>query len=144
MNRKKVVIFSDGGSRNNPGPSAGGAVVLFDDEQRCLSAGNFYGKQTNNQAEYRALQDAVEIVEEFYRDIDEEEVELNIFLDSELMVRQLNGEYQVKNEGLKPLYENLQQRLSKFGKIKINHVKRAQNKLADGLVNIVLDRWQSK
>jgi len=141
MDKKNVVIFSDGGSRNNPGPSAGGALVYLDEEKRCLAAGNFYGKKTNNQAEYMALQDGVEIVEEYYNDIDIEDVVLNIFLDSELMVKHLNGEYKVKNEGLKPLYLDLQKRLSKFGKVSINHVKRAQNKMADGLVNVVLDRW---
>jgi ribonuclease HI len=141
MDLKKVVIFSDGGSRNNPGPAAGGAIVFFDDEKRCLAAGNCYGTQTNNQAEYRALQDAVEIVEEYYHQIDLMEIELNIFLDSELMVKQLNGDYQVKNDGLKPLYDNLQKRLSKFGKTKVSHVKRSQNKQADAMVNAVLDRW---
>lgn len=140
----KVVIFSDGGSRNNPGPAAGGAIVFFDKEKRCLAAGNYYGKQTNNQAEYRALQDAVEIVEEYYRQIDLMGVELNIFLDSELMVKQINGDYQVKNDGLKPLYIDLEKRLSKFGKTHVSHVKRAQNKQADAMVNAVLDRWGSK
>lgn len=141
MQYKKVVIFSDGGARNNPGPAAGGAIVFFDEEKRCLAAGNFYGKQTNNQAEYRALQDGLEVVEEYYRDMDLENVELNIFLDSELIVKQLNGEYQVKNEELKSLYSDLQKRLSKFGKTNINHVPRAQNKQADAMVNAVLDRW---
>ena len=141
MDLRKVVIFSDGGSRNNPGPAAGGAVVFIEEKKRCLMAGNYYGKQTNNQAEYRALVDAVEIVEEYYRNIDLVEVELNIFLDSELMVKQLNGEYKVKNDGLKLLHDDLQNRLSKFGRTKISHVLRAQNKLADLIVNSVLDRW---
>ncbi len=143
MEKKNVVIFSDGGARNNPGPAAGGALVYLDEEKRCLAAGNFYGKKTNNQAEYMALQDGLEIVEEYYTNIDSEDVKLNIFLDSELMVKQLNGEYKVKNEKLKVIYLDLQKRLSKFGKVDINHVKRAQNKMADGMVNAVLDRWAS-
>lgn len=140
MEYKKVVIFSDGGARNNPGPGAGGAVVYFDENHQVLGVGNYYGKVTNNQAEYRALVDAVNLVIKHYEE-DLSVVELEVYLDSELMVKQLNGEYQVRNHELKEFYDDLQLKMSKFGKTDINHVLRANNKLADSLVNAVLDRW---
>ena len=114
--------------------------MYFDDTKQVLGIGNYFGKVTNNQAEYRALVDAVNLVIKHYEE-DLSMVELEIYLDSELMVKQLNGEYQVKNHGLKDFYDSLQLKLSKFGKTDINHVLRSNNKLADSLVNAVLDRW---
>jgi ribonuclease HI len=141
MTDKKVVIFSDGGSRNNPGPAAGGAVVFFDETADCQALGKYYGTQTNNQAEYRALIDALAVVEARYPEKIRSEVDLEIFLDSELIVRQLNGEYQVKNEGLKDFYDQLQEKLSQYGNRSITHILRANNKLADKILNVVLDRY---
>lgn len=138
---KKVVIFSDGGSRNNPGPGAGGAVVFFDDDKKCFASANFYGRCTNNQAEYTAITDAIGIVERYYANQELTDVELLIFLDSELAVKQINGQYQVKNEELRKIYDDIQKRLSTFGKTTVSHVPRANNKLADSLVNVALDRW---
>jgi ribonuclease HI len=144
MQKKKVIIFSDGGARNNPGPGAGGSVVFFEESQKMLAEGNYYGKLTNNQAEYRALLDALNIVLQYYKNEDAGDIEVEIYLDSELMVKQLKGEYKVRNEGLAEYYLKLQKILSKFGAISVNHVMRANNKLADSLVNAVLDRWQEK
>jgi len=144
MQRKKVIVFSDGGARNNPGPGAGGAVVFFEESQRLVAEGNYYGKLTNNQAEYRALLDALNIVLHYYQDEDAVDIEVEIYLDSELMVKQLKGEYRVRNEGLAEYYLKLQKILSQFGSASISHVMRANNKLADSLVNAVLDRWENK
>jgi len=144
MNYKKIIIFSDGGARNNPGPGAGGSVIFFDEEKRLISLGGYYGKVTNNQAEYRALVEAVNFIIEKQVDDSVAEVALEIYLDSELMVRQLNGQYQVRNSGLKEYYDELQLKFSQFAQVDVNHVLRANNKIADSIVNVVLDRWQDK
>ncbi|MFA4930832.1 MAG: ribonuclease HI family protein [Patescibacteria group bacterium] len=137
---KNVVIFSDGGSRGNPGPGAGGGVVYFDEGKKILADAFYYGHCTNNQAEYRALLDAINLLEQNYTG-ELIELNLNIFLDSELMVKQINGEYQVRNDGLKEYYSQIQEKLSCFGQTTITHVVRANNQLADSLVNAALDRW---
>ncbi len=140
----EIVIFSDGGSRGNPGPGAGAAMVFFDNQKQCLAKSKYYGPCTNNQAEYQALLDGIKVVESKIKDEDLHEIDLKIFLDSELMVKQINGEYKVKSEGLVPFYEQIQQKLSKFGKATVTHVVRSNNKLADMMLNAVLDRWEGK
>ena len=140
---QKVVIFSDGGSRGNPGSGAGAAIIFDDGKKSLHSVANFFGHCTNNQAEYRALLDGLKYIvqTELFEDLIE--IELQIFLDSELMVKQLNGEYKVKNEGLKEFYDEIQQLLSQFGQVSVTHVTRGNNVLSDSLVNAVLDRWEA-
>ncbi len=139
-----IVIFSDGGSRGNPGPGAGAATVFFDEQKQCLAKSKYFGICTNNQAEYQALLEGLKIVESKLSTDELHETSLKIFLDSELMVRQINGEYKIKNEGLKPYYDQIQQILSQFGQVTVTHVLRANNKLADMMLNAVLDRWEGK
>lgn len=121
----KAVIYSDGASSGNPGPAGIGAVVIIDDKKKTIS--EFIGIATNNVAEYTALLRALEMV----KDKGVEEVE--IYLDSELIVRQLKGIYKVKNEGLKPLFAKVKKLLEAFGAVEINHVPREMNKEADAL-----------
>ncbi len=126
---KRVKVFVDGGARGNPGP-AGIGVVVTDEKGKALRNFNKYiGIATNNIAEYNAviygLQEA--LMEKA------EEVVLN--LDSELVAQQLAGEYRVKNESLKPLFEQALHLIKGFKKVEIKHIGREKNKEADKLVN---------
>ena len=130
---KKIVIFTDGASRGNPGPAAIGAV-LRDTEGRILTQiSQVIGKTTNNQVEYRAilvtLEKALELGATY--------VELNS--DSELVVRQINGRYRVKNAALKLLHQRVKQQLGRLEGFTVNYVPRQRNTEADKLANAALD-----
>ncbi len=128
-----VLLQSDGASRGNPGPAAAGYVIYDADGQEIYSEGVALGTLTNNQAEYRALLLGLAAVKRLGFG------KVEIALDSELIVRQLEGRYKVKNAGLKPLFEEARLLLHGFGDWKIRHVPRAENKVADGLANEALD-----
>ncbi len=149
---RPVVIYIDGGSRNNPGPAAIG-VAVFDrealDRGRSVNApgaaeeapktlvevGLYIGQATNNVAEYLALIRGLE------EGLAAGASEIEIRSDSELLVRQMNGEYRVKNEGLRPLHGRARV-LGATVPTRYVHVPRERNKLADGLVNRALDEWE--
>ena len=129
----KLTIYTDGGSRGNPGPSAAGYVIAT--EGKILEEGGLYlGITTNNQAEYQAAKLALEKVVKY------NPTEIEFHMDSELVIKQLNGEYKVKNLELRPIYENIKSLSSKFQKITFTHVRREFNQLADAQVNLVLDK----
>jgi ribonuclease HI len=130
-------IRVDGGSRGNPGPSAIG-VVLEDAGGQILEAvGETIGVATNNVAEYRALLRGLELARGHRaRDVE-------VFSDSELLVRQMSGEYRVKNEGLRSLHEEAMARVHAFDRVMIRHVSREDNARADELVNQALDSASS-
>jgi ribonuclease HI len=130
---ERVTIFSDGAARGNPGPAGAGAVLTGDDGRVLVEVCRYLGETTNNQAEYRALLLALEQALE----IDASSV--SIFADSELMVKQIKGEYRVKNEGIKPLFEQAVKLLRGFQDYTIAHVPRDQNKHADKLANLAID-----
>lgn len=128
-------IFTDGGARGNPGPAAGAFVVLQSGE--VIAKGSKYlGTATNNEAEYQAVILALE-----WLSIKKNKAqEVQFFLDSELVVRQLNKSYKVKSQNLKPLYHKVKLLQKNLGyEIKFYAVKRDKNKLADKLVNIEID-----
>jgi phosphoribosylglycinamide formyltransferase-1 len=128
-----ITIFTDGGSRGNPGPAAG-AFVLFDENHHQLCAkAVFIPHATNNIAEYTGLLTGLE--EAFSLGAKA----VKVFSDSELMVKQINGEYKVKNEGLRELYTECFDWLTKFKSWQINHIRREKNTHADKLVNKALD-----
>ena len=129
----KVIIYTDGGARGNPGP-AGIGVAVYDEKKNLVATRKqFIGTATNNQAEYKAVIFALRIALE----IGARHLDFN--LDSELVVRQLKGEYKVKNEQLKPLVQEVFKLSNKFDSIEYNHVPREKNKLADRLVNEAVD-----
>ncbi len=131
---RKLVIFTDGGARGNPGP-AGIGVTISDEHGTVLTEfGEAIGETTNNVAEYTALLRALKAAADY--DVDSVE----FFLDSELVVKQLNGEYKVKNAGLKGLHAAALERLGKYGEVRIRHITRAKNKVADRLANEAMDR----
>ena len=129
----RVVVHVDGGSRGNPGPAAVAAVAT-DREGEPLGERKLYiGEATNNVAEYRAVLLGLELAHE----LGAEEVE--VINDSELVARQIGGEYKVKHAGLKPLFTEAMTELRNFHKWSVRPVRREQNERADELVNEALD-----
>jgi ribonuclease HI len=132
--RVEAMLFADGGSRGNPGPAASAAVLLDPRGELVEEIGAYLGVATNNVAEWTALVLGLEAAAK--RGIRR----LGVRLDSELVVKQLRGEYRVKHAGLQPLYRRAQHLLRGFAEVEIRHVPRAQNALADRLVNRLLDQ----
>lgn len=129
-----LTIYTDGASRGNPGEAAFAYVINRDDQPTIEGAGRL-GQMTNNQAEYTALVRALEHALELGP-----QHRLLVHSDSELMVKQMNGEYRVKNEDLRDLYEQACALRRRFeGPVTIQHVRREQNKRADQLCNEALD-----
>ena len=129
---KRVVIYADGASRGNPGPAAIGAVIKDERGRLIASISQRIGKATNNQAEYRAIITALEEADRLgARQVD-------IKMDSELVVKQINGEYRVKKATLKPLYQQVKQLLGLLEGFTITHIPRQQNTEADNLANKAL------
>jgi len=128
-----AVAYSDGGSRGNPGEAAC-AVILFDGSgSELLRRAKRIGKATNNQAEYEGVIYALELASQLGAK------KLEVKSDSELVVRQLEGTYKVKNEGLKPYYARANSLVDDFRSVAVTHIPRKENKLADKLVNACLD-----
>jgi len=127
------ITYSDGGARGNPGPAGIGAVLLNAEGGEIARISEYIGETTNNQAEYKALIRALEEAGKLGA------IKLQCHLDSELVVRQLQGRYKVREEGLKPLAEMALRLTRQFESVEFVHVKREKNKLADELVNKALD-----
>lgn len=133
MDIKEAVIYSDGGSRGNPG-IAGIGVSIQDKEGNELRAiSEYIGEQTNNVAEYTAIRRGLEVA----LDLGIEKV--TCYLDSELVVKQIKGEYKVKNERMIPMYNMVMPLTKKFKSFEIIHVRRELNKRADQLANEAMD-----
>jgi ribonuclease HI len=129
----KLVVHVDGGARGNPGPAAIGVVVTTPEGADVAEAAEPIGTATNNVAEYRALLRGIELAREHGA------TELAIFGDSELVVKQIGGQYRVKDAGLKPLHAQARAALAEAGQWSFSHVRREQNAGADALVNQALD-----
>ena len=133
---KSLILHFDGGSRGNPGPAGIGVSLCDEDGTPLYELAEFLGRCTNNVAEYRALitamQEALKLGAK----------KIIIRGDSELIIKQMRGEYRVKHPDLKPLYEQAQDLLSHFEKSKIEHNYRESNALADKLANLAMDRRQ--
>ena len=127
-----IIIYTDGGARGNPGP-AGIGIVLKRGEETVEEFGAYIGDATNNQAEYSALLAGLERATKYT------DTELHCILDSELVVRQLNGEYKVKSEQLKKLVHQVRSLEQRFKQVTYEHTLRAGNQRADALVNQALD-----
>ena len=126
----EVLIHIDGGARGNPGPAGAGVVIQSADDGTVLFEGGYFiGRATNNVAEYQGL------IKGLARARTLGATTVEIHSDSELLVRQMTGQYRVKNAGLKPLYEQAQALADGFAKCSFSHVRREQNVQADRLVN---------
>ena len=133
----KARLFTDGGARGNPGPAAYGYVLEADDGTLLAAHGESIGTATNNVAEYRALVAGLEKAVELQVD------ELEVVSDSELLVKQMRGEYKVKNEALRELSEEAANLARKLGTVAYTAVRREHNELADRLVNEALDALEA-
>jgi ribonuclease HI len=129
----KLTVNVDGGARGNPGPAAIGVVIRDSDGLILDEHGERIGEATNNVAEYRALITGIRRAHELGA------TELDLVGDSELVVKQVQGAYKVKNAGIKPLHTEAKAALESFDSWSIRHVRREQNAEADRLVNEVLD-----
>jgi ribonuclease HI len=132
MEVNRVIIHADGVSRGNPGPAAIGATIKDEAGQLLASISQRIGRVTNNQAEYRALIAALGKATKLGAS------RASIYLDSELVVRQVNGRYRVRNKALKPLYHQVKKLQGELEGITITHIPRRQNAEADNLANLAL------
>ena len=135
---KKATLYCDGGSRGNPGPAASGAVLFSESGERIGQTAKYLGRATNNIAEYTALIIGLE------KATAEGVTHLAVRMDSELVVRQLQGRYRVKNPDLAKCFLRVQSLLGAFISISFAHVRREFNTAADALVNETLDRQRIK
>jgi ribonuclease HI len=129
----KVVVYADGGSRGNPGPSASGYVILDDQNRVLVRRGIYLGITTNNQAEYTALKLGLEEA----KSLNAKEVE--VYMDSMLVINQMKGMFKVKNRDLWPIHDAIKQLCAQFKHVTFTQVPRIMNKLADAAVNQALD-----
>ena len=132
-----AIIYSDGGSRGNPGPSASGFVIMNEAGEVIAEGGAYLGETTNNVAEYQAVYLGLEKAQELgFRVVD-------FRMDSQLVARQLNGAYRIKHPDLQPIHNRIAELARQFDHVTFTHVLREYNTLADGVVNKILDQRQA-
>lgn len=134
MTYKKLIIHTDGGARGNPGPAAIGVVVETDTGKLVKQYSEYIGEATNNIAEYRAVAKALQIAKGCGA------CEVDVFVDSELIARQLQGRYKIKNESLGKWFIKIWNMRQQFQRVDFHHIPRIKNKNADCLVNQALDK----
>lgn len=129
---RELTVYTDGASRNNPG-EAGAGVYILEAGRPIGKIARYLGRTTNNIAEYTAAILALEYA------LKAGAKKVSLFADSELLVKQLNGQYRVKNEGLKPLYQKVKVLIAQIGHVELQYIPRAMNKEADALANQAID-----
>jgi len=130
----KVVIYADGGSRGNPGPSACGFVIYDENHNVLVNRGVYIGVTTNNQAEYTALKQALEEAHSLGARV------IHVYMDSMLVINQMRGIFKVKNRDLWPIHNAVKQLCASFQKVDFTQVPRESNRMADAAVNAALDQ----
>ncbi len=133
-NAEEIEVFVDGGSRGNPG-IAGGGFGVYRGGKLIHKGSEYFGDKTNNQAEYLALRLALRETYDKFSDL-----KIKCYMDSQLVVEQMNGNYKVKSTDLRPIYEETRRIADQFKHFSIQHIKRDQNQLADDLANQAMDR----
>ncbi len=136
---KKIIVYTDGGSRGNPGPAAAGVVIQNERGDVIKKYGEALGIQTNNHAEYFAVVSALKKLKQLFGKEKTRSLTVEIRMDSELVVRQLSGQYKIEKEELFPLFIAVWNLKLDFGSITFTHVPREKNKEADRMVNEALD-----
>ncbi len=134
MKYDKLIIYADGGARGNPGPAGIGVVIMNEQKEIVAQVSKYIGEATNNQAEYQALILAMQKAKELGAK------ELEIFLDSELLVKQINRQYRVKDKDLALLFVKVYNAVLGFNKVFFKHIRRELNLEADKLVNEAIDK----
>lgn len=137
MKHEKVKIYSDGGARGNPGPAACGAVIKDEAGKIIGQHARYLGPTTNNQAEYNGVLLGLEEAKKLGAR------EISFYLDSELVVNQLSGNFKVKNLDIQTIFVKIWNLSVGFSKVKYRHIPREENKQADRLVNEELDKYGS-
>lgn len=132
-----AVIYSDGGSRGNPGPSAAGFVIMNERGEVVSEGGAYLGIATNNIAEYQAVYLGLERAQELGVRV------VDFRMDSQLVANQMNGLYKIKHPDLAIIHHRIKELAGRFEKVTFSHVRREYNKLADGVVNKILDQHQA-
>lgn len=140
----KIIIYTDGGSRGNPGEAALGVVIKNTRGEVIKKYGESIGIATNNIAEYSAVSFALQKVKQLFGKEKTKKLEIEIRMDSELAVRQLSGEYKIENEDLQKFFMRIWNLKIDFNKIVFKHIPREENKEADAMVNQALDQKQDK
>ncbi len=135
---QRLILRTDGASRGNPGPAAAGIVLSLESGADVLQAKHYLGRMTNNQAEYRALILGLQAATEMHP------VSLLVKMDSELIVKQMRGEYAVRSPDLVPLHQQARALARALPKVEFVHVRRGENAIADALANKALDEHQRK
>lgn len=134
------IVYTDGGARGNPGPAGAGVFITDEHDTPLKEVSMFLGEATNNVAEYRALILALETLKKMISKNDRKHVSIEVRMDSELIVKQLTGHYQIKEETLFPLFIAVwNMRVAEFPNISFVHVRREENKQADRLANEAMD-----
>ena len=134
----KIILFTDGGSRGNPGPAASGGVLKDINNNIILEFGEYLGKQTNNYAEYMAFITGLQKAKE------KGATEAECFVDSKLVCEQLNRNWKVKEPTIQKLFVKAWNIMQQFEKVRIKHIRREKNTEADAQVNIILDEQKNK
>jgi ribonuclease HI len=138
---KHITLHTDGGARGNPGPAGSGAVIYDDTGKTIKEASLYLGHKTNNYAEYSAVVLGLETIAKHFGKPQCKNLEVEVRMDSELVCKQLNGEYQLKEETLFPLFIKIHNlRVTTFPHITFVHVRREENSHADRLANEAMDR----
>lgn len=138
---KKLLVFTDGGARGNPGPAAAGVIVKDDQGKTLFRVGEYLGHKTNNEAEYEAILVALDWLEKNVILIQE----IHFYFDSQLITEQLKGNWRVKAVNLQPLVLKAKQRMAALQKpVFFSHLPREENRLADRLVNFTLDEVERR
>lgn len=140
---EKIITYTDGGSRGNPGPAALGVVIQNSKGETIKMFGETLGVRTNNEAEYAAIVAALKKVKALFGKNKIKNMEVEMRMDSELAMKQLNGIYKVENEKIFPAYISILNYKLDFGKITFHHIPREKNKEADRMVNEALDGKES-
>jgi ribonuclease HI len=133
-----VIAHCDGGSRGNPGPSGFGVYIQDEGGKTVAELSEFLGKRTNNYAEYSGLLAALNFA------LEKGHTRLRVISDSELMVKQIKGQYRVNSPELRPLYDEAKRRIARLEQFRIEHVLRGKNQQADRLANEAMDRGMGR
>lgn len=136
MENSTIIIYTDGGSRGNPGPAACGYTI------NGVGYGEYLGVKTNNEAEYAGIIGALKKAKALIGKAKAKQTEVDVRMDSELLIKQFNNQYKITVDHLKPLYVEVHNLTLDFKKVTFTHVFREQNKAADAMVNKTLDTHQ--
>lgn len=145
METKKIIIYTDGGARGNPGPAGAGAIVTDEKGNILKEISQFLGTRTNNWAEYQAVILGLQQLKKLFGKEKLKKVSVEVRTDSELIARQLRGEYKIKEETLFPQFIAVwNMRITDFPNITFTHISRDKNKKADELANKAMDKGDVK